>query len=185
MSDTRSRSTNTRGKADQMKRRNRAYDLRFTRAVFTAAEALAAGEREPGAEHLVIACLDFQEGSARRVFERLGADPESFKTAVADQHAAAMRAIRPDIDDVETGARPLTAPPQFRRVMRMTPSAREVFPEVVRIAKQEKAQLSGAYVLMVAAQSERSITAEALATMGLDPVAVVAAARDEITATRW
>jgi hypothetical protein len=69
--------------------------------------------------------------------------------------------------------------------MRMTPSAREVFPEVVRIAKQEKAQLSGAYVLMVAAQSERSITAEALATMGLDPVAVVAAARDEIPATRW
>jgi hypothetical protein len=168
-----------------MNRRNRVYDLRFMRAMFATAEAeaLAAGEREPGAEHLVVACLGFQEGSARRVFERLGADPESFKTAVTDQHAAATRASGLDNDAAETDGWQSDAPPRPRRVMRMAPSAREVFPEVVRIAKQEKSPLSGAYVLMVAARFERGITARALAAMGLDPGVVVAAARDEIIAT--
>lgn len=167
-----------------MKGRNRVYDLRFMRAMFTAAEseALAAGEREPGAEHLVIACLGFQEDSARRVFERLGADPDDFKAAVTAQHSAARplkgrRGVPADAD-----RRAPDAPPQRPLVMRTAASARDVFPEVVRIVKQDKARLSGAYVLMVAARSEPSVTAEALVAMGLDPGAVVATARDEIAA---
>jgi len=150
-----------------MKRRNRMYDIRFMRAMFTAAEseALAAGEREPGAEHLVIACLGFQEGSAGRVFQRVGADPDGFRTAVAAQRAESLPSIGFEVEHA---------------AMQTAPSAREVFPEVVRIVRRDMAQLSGAYVLLVAAQSEHSTTAVALAAMGLEPDAVVSAARDEI-----
>lgn len=165
-----------------MTRRSRRFDIRFMRALFTAAEseALAAGEREPGAEHLVIACLGFQEGSARRVFERVGADPDGFRTAVATQRAESLRSIGLEVDDAAIDSHGPENAAQPRSVVRTAPSAREVFPEVVRIAKRDKAQLSGAYVLMVAAQSKNSTTARALAAMDVDPDAVASAARDEI-----
>jgi hypothetical protein len=165
-----------------MKQRGRMYDIRFMRALFTAAEseALAAGEREPGAEHLVIACLGFQEGSARRVFERVGADPDGFRTAVAAQRAESLRSIGLEVDGAAIDSHLPDAAAESRSVMRTAPSAREVFPEVVRIVKRDKAQLSGAYVLMVAAQSEHSTTARALAAMDVEPDAVVSAARAEI-----
>ena len=78
------------------------YDIRFMQSLFPAAEALAAaqGEKEPGAEHLSLASLDFQEGSARRVFGRVGADPDQFRAAVEAQHAASLRSIGIE-DDAE------------------------------------------------------------------------------------
>ena len=83
-----------------MRRKNRMYDIRFMQSLFPAAEAEAAavGEREPGAEHLILASLEFQEGSARRVFERVGVDPDRFRDAVVAQYAAALRSIGIDED---------------------------------------------------------------------------------------
>jgi ATP-dependent Clp protease ATP-binding subunit ClpA len=165
-----------------MKRRSRVYDIRFMRAMFTVAEAnaRATGEREPGAEHLVIACLGFEEGSARRVFERVGADSDDFKRAVAAHHAKARRSRGLDADRTATERGLTDAPAEPRSVMHTAASAREVFPEVVRVVKRDRAQLSGAYVLMVAARAEHGTTAEAFAAMGLDREAVVVAAREEI-----
>ncbi len=165
-----------------MTRRSRRYDIRFMRAMFVTAEseALAAGEDEPGAEHLVIACLGFEEGSARRVFERLGADPDGFPVAVVAQHTEALRSIGSDADDSDIDRRLPEAPTQPRPVMRTAPSAREVFLEVVQIAKRDKSQLCGAYVLMVAARSQHSATARTLTAMGLDPRSVVETAREEV-----
>jgi ATP-dependent Clp protease ATP-binding subunit ClpA len=165
-----------------MKSRSRVYDIRFMRAMFTAAEAhaRAAGQREPGAEHLVIACLGFEEGSARRVFERVGADPEDFKRAVAAQHADARRALGLDVDGTTIDSAVQSAPTDPFSAVRTASSARHMFSEVVRVAKHDRARLSGAYVVLVAAQAQHGSTARALATMGLDQEAVAAAARDEI-----
>lgn len=167
-----------------MKRRSRAYNIRFMQSLFPAAEALAtaAGEKEPGTEHLIIASLEFREGSARRVFERVGADPDRFRDAVADQHAAALRSL--GIED-ETATIDEQIPPRPERpsgAYRNAPSARRVFPEVVKLVKRDESQLSGAYILLVAAQMEYGATARALATMDIDRNELAAAAQAEVDA---
>ena len=160
------------------------YDIRFMQSLFPAAEALAAaeGEKEPGAEHLILASLDFQEGSARRVFERVGADPGRFRAAVEAQHAAALRSI--GIEDVPEAIDGQLPPPpdKSRGVYHSAPSAREVFPEVVKLVKQDKSRLSGAYVLLAASHMESGTTARALEVMGIDRRDLAAAARAEVTA---
>ena len=167
-----------------MKSRDRMYDIRFMQSLFPAAEAEAAamGEKEPGAEHLVLVALDFQEGSARRVFERVGADPDHFRDAVASQHAAALRSI--GVEDDTAGIDGQLPQPMKHRagVYRSAPSARHVFPEVVRLVKRDKSRLSGAYILLVASQMEYGTTARALAAMGVDRDELGAAAQAEVDA---
>ena len=160
------------------------YDIRFMQSLFPAAEALAAaeGEKEPGAEHLILASLDFQEGSARRVFERVGADSDQFQAAVTAQHAAAQRSIGIE-DDAEAIHGQLPPPPdKSRGVYHSAPSAREVFPEVVKLVKQDKSRLSGAYILLAASQMEYGTTARALEEMGIDRRDLATAARAEVDA---
>lgn len=160
------------------------YDIRFMQSLFPAAEALAAaeGEKEPGAEHLILASLDFQEGSARRVFERVGADPDQFRAAVEAQHAAALRSIGIE-DDAGAIDRQLPPPPERSLgVYRSAPSAREVFPQVVELVKQDKSRLSGAYILLAASRMEYGTTARALETMGVDRGDLATAARAEADA---
>lgn len=158
------------------------HDIRFMQALFPAAEAEAAAmaEKEPGAEHLILVSLDFQEGSARRVFERIGADPDQFRAAVIAQHKEALGSVGTDeagagIDDRLPGP-----PDRPAAVYRSAPSAREVFPEVVRLVKRDRSRLSGAYLLLVASQMEHGSTARALASMGIDRGELAAAAQAEI-----
>ena len=160
-----------------MTRRSQMYDIRFMQSLFPAAEAEAAamGEKEPGAEHLILATLGFQEGSARRVFERVGADPDQFRDAVASQHAAALRSIGIDEQIPPPPERP-------NRVYRGAPSARHVFPEVVKLVKRDKSRLSGAYILLVASQMEFGTTARALDEMGVDRDELATAAQAEVDA---
>lgn len=158
------------------------YDIRFMQSLFPAAEAeaTAMGEREPGAEHLILVSLGFQEGSARRVFERVGANPDHFRAAVVAQHEEAVRSV----GVVEVGAdideRLPSSPDRPAGVYRSAVSAREVFPEVVKLVKRDKSRLSGAYLLLVASQLEYGTTARAIALMGIDRNALAAAAQAEI-----
>ena len=167
-----------------MKRRNRMYDIRFMQSLFPAAEAEAAamGEKEPGAEHLILASLEFQEGSARRVLERVGADPDQFRTAVAAQTASALESIGIEDDAASIDNRPTPPADQPSGVYRNAPSARQVFPEVVELVKRDKSRLCGAYILLVASQMQFGTTARALASMGVDRDELAAAARAEVDA---
>lgn len=167
-----------------MSRKNRMYDIRFMQSLFPAAEAEAAamGEREPGAEHLILASLEFQEGSARRVFHRVGADPDQFRAAIAEQHADALRSI--GIDDGAAALDERLPPPAEgpSGFYHSAPSARQVFPEVVKLVKRDKSKLSGAYILLVASQIEHGTTARAFAAMGIDRSELESAAQAEVDA---
>lgn len=160
------------------------YDIRFMQSLFPAAEAEAAalGEKEPGAEHLIMASLDFQEGSARRVFERVGANPDQFRDAVASQHATFLRSIWIEEDGASIDEQIPPRPERPSSVYRSAPSARKVFPEVVKLVKRDKSRLSGAYILLVASQMEYGTTARALETMGVDRRELTAAAQAEVDA---
>jgi ClpA/ClpB-like protein len=47
----------------------------------------------PGAEHLLLAALELPDGTARRAFERVGADPNALRQAIEEQHAEALCAV--------------------------------------------------------------------------------------------
>lgn len=149
--------------------------------LFPAADAIAEadGAADAGAEHLLIAAFDLDTGSARRAFERVGADPDQFRLAVGEQHADAMRAVgmRPMNDDPLDEHLP---PPANDRIHRGRPSGHELFRRVVEVVRGERSQLYGAYFVLVAAQTERGTTARALRHMNVDATELATAARAEI-----
>ena len=164
------------------KKRSRLQDIRIMNELFPAADAVAAADGEPkaGAEHLLIAALDLDTGSARRAFERAGADPDQFRVTVREQHADAMRSvgIRPLNDDLLDEHLPPPAPVTGLHVG--SPSGHELFRGVVELVRRERSQLYGAYFVLVAAETEHGTIARALRHMDVDPAALAAAARAEI-----
>ncbi len=163
-------------------KRSRMQDIRIMNELFPAADAAAAadGEQNAGAEHLLIAAMDLDTGSARRAFERVGADPDQFQAATRAQHENALRSvgIRPLDEDVLDRHLPPPVPDSGPR--RGSPSSHELFRNVVKLVRKERSQLYGAYFVLVAAKTERGTTARALRHMGVDPTELEAAARAEI-----
>jgi ATP-dependent Clp protease ATP-binding subunit ClpA len=143
------------------------------------AEALATGEELPGAEHLLLSALALEDGTARRAFAAVGADPNGLREAIAAQHAEALRAI-----GIEPVADDLLDPPggstPTRRAYRATPSGQAVFHAAVDLHKRhEGPRLLGAHVVAAVAGMEHGTALRALRAMGVDPSALADAARRE------
>lgn len=64
-------------------------------ALFPKAEQIARadGVDEPGAEHLLLAALDLDDGIATRALDRFHVDAGSLRAAIGAQHDEALRAI--------------------------------------------------------------------------------------------
>ena len=75
--------------------RSKLDDMRTIRLLCEGAEAhaLQDRQREPGAEHFLLAALDLPDGTARLAFERAGAEPGALKAAVERQYGDALRAL--------------------------------------------------------------------------------------------
>ena len=149
------------------------------------AEAQRKGESLPGAEHLLLAALALPEGSARRAFERVGADPDRLADAIAAQHADALRAIGIQApEDSALDAAPgdaATAP----GVYRSNASARSAFQAASALAQSKPSSpLAGAHVVAAVAEMEHGTVVRALRVMGVDRAALVAAAREEARTKR-
>lgn len=166
--------------------RRPAKDIRTMGALFPAAEAEARadGETKAGAEYLVIAALDLPDGSARRAFERAGADPDAFRGAVRDQHAAALRGIGMQSINDETPEPSFPAPVPTTGPVKTAPSAHKLFRRIVKRVSRERSQLYGAYFVLAAAQTEYGTTARAIRHMGIEPATLAKAARTEIDLLR-
>ncbi len=156
-------------------------DIKIMNQLFPAAEAeaLAMGEAEPGAEHLVLAALDLPDGSARRAFARLGSDPGKLRAAIAAQHRDTLESIGIAASDEDLEDK-LPSPTPSRGPFRSKGSVQKVFKQVVKLVKKDKSQLYGAYVVLVAGQLEAGTFVRALAAMGVDAAELVAAARTEL-----
>ena len=141
-------------------------DIRTMEKLFTVAEEDAArtGETRPGAEYLVTSSLQLSEGSARRSFERVGADADAFRNAVMGQYEDA----------------PVSTNTTSNRPMRYGASGRELFQEVVNLVREEKSQIYGAYIVLAAAQIEHGKTPNVLKQIGVDRHELASAARTEI-----
>jgi hypothetical protein len=139
------------------------------------AEARRAGESLTGAEHLLLSALELPDGTARRAFERAGADPDGLRDAIEASHAQALGAIgieAPAIDGPE--------PPQ-RGVFRSTASARTAFFAASEMARSDGGLL-GAHVVVAVAGMEHGTAPRALAALRVDRGELAEAARLELLA---
>ena len=141
-------------------------DIRTMEKLFTVAEEDAArtGETRPGAEYLVTSSLQLSEGSARRSFERIDAAPDAFRDAVMGQYEDS----------------PLSTDVTSKRPTRYGVSGRALFQEVVNLVREEKSQIYGAYIVLVAAQIEHGETPDILKQIGVDRYELASAARTEL-----
>ena len=161
--------------------KRRMNDIATISKLCSAAEkhAGAAGQQQPGAEHFLLAALDLPDGSARRVFERAGADPSRFKLAIERQYQEALQAVGAEVPVFtmqDEHVAPATA------VYKAQPSGQAV---MQRLAEQRTPDtaLSGAHVVLAVASSAYGVAPRALRAMGVDRETLLAAARSEIDAT--
>jgi ATP-dependent Clp protease ATP-binding subunit ClpA len=162
-----------------MRLKNPFRDMRTIKTLLEGAEAEANrdGESMPGAEHLLLAALDMPDGTARRAFERVGADPSSLRQAIAEQHAEALRAVGIDAD---AGAEPAgSVAPRANGAYRSTGSAQSAFQAAGSLARKSHTQLVGAHVVLAITDMEHGTAIRAVRSLGIDPAALAAAARDE------
>ena len=153
-------------------------EIRTINELLAGADAAARrmGEESPGPEHLLLAALAMDDGTARRAFARAGADPDAFGAAVAAQHDAALRAA-----GVEPVA--LAGPP--KGVFTATPAGQRAFQEAVRLSKQvTPSRLLGAHVVAAVAGEGQGTAAPALQAMDVDAAALADAARAEAEESR-
>lgn len=126
------------------------------------AHATSLGDSSAGAEHLVLSALSQPDGSARRVFEKVGADPEAFAAAIGESHDAALRQL--GIEPV--GAELLGA--GSRRPVTLNESAVRVLRSAAARSRTNRPAVLGAQVLAAAAELEHGTAARALRRAGID-----------------
>ena len=161
-----------------MRLKNRFRDMRTIKILLEGAEAEAnrAGESMPGAEHLLLAALDLADGTARRAFERVGADPGALRQAIDDQHTEALRAV--GIADAQAELAGSIAQ-RSNGVYRSGGSAQSAFQAAGKLARKTRTQLVGAHVLVAITEMEHGTAIRAVRSLGIDIDALAAAARDE------
>lgn len=161
-----------------LKRRTR--EIATISALCSAAEkhACAAGLQQPGAEHFLLAAFDLPDGAARRVFEKIGANPQQFGAAIERQYREALQDIGVEVPAMEEPAQSV-APASG--VYRAQPSGQAV---MQRLAEQRSATtpLSSAHVVLAVVTSEHGVAPRALRSMGVDREQLLRAARAEIDA---
>lgn len=139
--------------------------------------ALQQGQQHPGAEHYLLAALDLPDGSARRVFARLGADPDAYRAALANRHAATLNAI--GLHDAAGDAPP---PAQAGVLFDAQPSGQALMQSLPELQRRLPAPLCGAHVVLAAAAMAHSAAGRAFKTIGIDLQALGSAAETELRA---
>ncbi|MES2584810.1 MAG: Clp protease N-terminal domain-containing protein [Pseudomonadota bacterium] len=166
--------------------KQRFRDMSTIKTLCLAAEqhANADGKKAPGAEHFVLAALESPDGTARKAFEHIGADPNGLREAIAQQYADALKAVGIDTAPgaAGTGEAAVVVPPGTGAYQTQA-SAQSM---VQLLASQQKANagapLLSAHVLVAVAAAQHGVAIRALKAMGVDPKALAEAAAVEISA---
>ncbi|WP_067812620.1 Clp protease N-terminal domain-containing protein [Actinomadura kijaniata] len=158
-------------------------DVKTMNALLNGAErhALEAGENVPGPEHLLLSALALPDGSARRAFQRVGAEPDGLRAAIDQVHAEALAMIGVrSAHEQEMDEAIRANPPRARGVMKTTATAQEAFQAATKQAKADRSALLGAHFVAAVAELKEGTAPRALRAMGIDPSALAHAARQEI-----
>lgn len=126
------------------------------------AYALKDQQREPGAEHFLLAALDLPDGAARLAFEQVGIAPDDLNAAIQKQYDDALRLLGLQAD-APTGA-PMSARPG---VYHAAASGQAVLQELAA-TRQDHTPLNGAHVVSIVAGMSDGVAARALRSLGVD-----------------
>ena len=169
--------------------KQRFRDVRTINALCSGAEkhANATGQKEPGAEHLVLSALELPDGTARKAFERIHADPNDFRAAIARQYEDALHnigiALPPDVA-MSDEATPVAAGKGLFKAQTSFDTLMQILYEVK--SKEQKADsaapLLSAHVILAATNAQYGVAVRAFRAMGADPAKLAEAARAEIIA---
>lgn len=140
------------------------------------------GEDEPGAEHFLLSALMLPDSTARRVFERIGADPEQFKIAIRKQYSDALSSIGIDEKTLADEPEPVTS---SRILHNSKPSAQAVMKELYALKSHDKDRpLLGAHVVDVVARMKHGVAARSFKAMGVDQNSLCTAVKEELDSFR-
>lgn len=159
-------------------------DMRSIKTLCEAAERIAAAEhhRAPGAEHFVLAALELPDGSAARVFAKLGISAEAFTEALRDEHRTALRAAGMGDEKIAGSERDVPPLPQPRGPYTAAPSGEAVLQGLAALRKcGVTGPLLGVHVLEVVSTMQHGTTLQALASLHRSPAALMAAIAAETT----
>ncbi|MYM28439.1 peptidase [Duganella sp. CY15W] len=166
------------------KLKQRWKDTRTIMALSLDAEkrALQEGHKHPGAEHYTLAALDLEDGSARRVFARIGVNPEAYRAALASRHGDALSAMGLDGAAAATpnAEAPLPVPPSA--LFDAQPSGQSLMRRLPELQQRLPAPLCGAHVLLAAASMAHSAAGRAFKAAGIDLNVLSSAAEAELRA---
>jgi ATP-dependent Clp protease ATP-binding subunit ClpA len=164
--------------------RKRFQDMKTVSALCSGADkhAQACGQKEPGAEHFILAALELPDGTARKVFEQLQISPQDFKAAIGRQYADALRNVGIDIHDdsifnigtpVKSEATIYHAKPSGQALMQILADQKTF---------SSKEPLLGAHVLLAATDFQYGTVGRTFHVLGISNDSLAAAAKKEIEA---
>lgn len=158
-------------------------DMGTIKTLCEAAERIANAEHQkaPGAEHFVLAALELPDGSAARVFAKLGLSAETFHEALRALHRAALSAAGVSKEQVLGSERSVPPLPRPEDIYRATPSGDAVLKRLAALRKRGvSGPLIGVHVLEVVSTMQHGLTARAFGLLGRDPATVMAAVESEM-----
>lgn len=167
--------------------KQRINDIRAIKTLCASAEthANADGEKAPGLEHFVLAALDLPDGTARRAFRRLGADPDAFRPAVSRQYDDALRSIGIDPSRLGSLHGSDAGIPQGKGIYRSQPQVQALMEKLAGRQRTDAGEaLLGAHVIEAIATFQHGAASRTLSAMGIDREALREAAREEANSTR-
>jgi len=163
----------------------RLRDMRTIRKIISGAdeEANMMGEEEPGAEHYLLSALKLPDGTAQKVFERVGADKKLFELAIKKQYSDALNAIGIDTKIIEDDSDPVTS----RRILHNSqPSGQAVMKALYALKRDDKDRpLLGAHVVAVVAQMEHGVAARAFMAMGIEQNVILSVVKEELDSFQY
>lgn len=149
-------------------RRARA-DLATMNTLFPLAERIARddGIDQPGADHLLLAALDLDDGVAKAALNAFDVDQEQLRNAIVAQHETALRSCGVIADDNAIAA---TLPPSARPTgpYRTQGSLQTAFQHAVALAKRAKTPLNSGHVLLAVTKADHGCVARSLDHLGVD-----------------
>jgi ATP-dependent Clp protease ATP-binding subunit ClpA len=129
--------------------------------------ALRDQQRQPGAEHFLLAALDLPDDTAKQAFAAIGADAATLRSAITRQYEAALRSV--GVDPQVTGANDLVEQPLQPQdgLYDASASGKEVMQSLAE-NRQAHHPILSAHVVAVVATMKHGVAARALRTMGID-----------------
>ncbi|WP_108395821.1 Clp protease N-terminal domain-containing protein [Devosia submarina] len=165
------------------KLKQRFADMGTIKTLCERAEAAAHEQHQgrPGAEHFVLAALDLSDGSAKRVFSKLGISGADFRRALRDVHHKALNAAGVGAEQIVLSEQNVPPLPHPAGIYDAAPSGQAVLQGLAALRQRGvRGPLLSVHVLEVVSAMQHGTTNSAFQLLGHNQPSVMAAIQSEM-----